>query len=213
MPYESWYILPARGIGPLMTIKTLSKHIVCLGFGALILTGCGVFSVEEAEPLVTDQDDRIRAKSGTIHGNDKGFVLYNTRDDEETANAAANGDVGAASGNVEAALNGGPVGANPYLWQASLESLDFLPLLQADSSGGVIISDWYAPPETPEERFKITVFIRDRALRADAVKVAVFRQTSEGDGWVDAEVDPSTATGLEDNILKRARELRLASAG
>ncbi|NJO37527.1 MAG: DUF3576 domain-containing protein [Rhizobiales bacterium] len=104
-------------------------------------------------------------------------------------------------------------GANAYLWQASLESLDFMPLAQADSSGGVIISDWYAPPETPDERFKVTVYILDQALRADALKVAVFRQTREQDGWVDAAVDQATAAGLEENILKRARELRLASSG
>ena len=105
----------------------------------------------------------------------------------------------------------GLVAANAYLWQASLESLDFLPLLQADSRGGVIISDWYAPAETPEERFKVTVYIRDQALRADALKVAVFRQTFGKKGWVDAEVDKTTAVSLEDNILKRARELRLAN--
>ena len=104
-----------------------------------------------------------------------------------------------------------PSAANPYLWQASLESLDFMPLSQADSNGGVIISDWYAPPETPDERFKVTVYILDQALRADALKVAVFRQTRGKSGWVDAEVDKATATGLEDNILKRARELRLAN--
>jgi hypothetical protein len=87
-----------------------------------------------------------------------------------------------------------------------------MPLSQADSKGGVIISDWYAPPETPDERFKVTVYILDRTLRADALKVAVFRQTQGKGGWVDAEVDKTTAAGLEDNILKRARELRLASA-
>ena len=167
-------------------------------------------TVEEPKPYVTEQEDRIREQSGTIHGNDKGFVIYSDRESEP--GGGANGSISTSSGDAGSSLNGESVRTNPYLWQASLESLDFLPLLQADSSGGVIISDWYAPPETPEERFKISVFIRDRVLRADAVKVAVFRQTARGDGWVDAEVDPSTATGLEDNILKRAQELRLANA-
>lgn len=194
-----------------MPINTLSRHAAVFGIGAFILSGCEGITVEEPKPYVTDQEDRIRAQSGTIHGNDKGFVIYSDRESEpeDVANAGA---AAASTGGTGAGLNGGLVGANPYLWQASLESLDFLPLLQADSGGGVIISDWYAPPETPEERFKITVFIRDRALRADAVKVAVFRQTANGDSWIDAEVDPATATGLEDNILKRAQELRLANA-
>ena len=193
-----------------MPIKTLSKNATGLVFGAFILSGCGNVTVEEPKPYVTEQEDRIREQSGTIHGNDKGFVIYSDRESEP--GGGANGSISTSSGDAGSSLNGESVRTNPYLWQASLESLDFLPLLQADSSGGVIISDWYAPPETPEERFKISVFIRDRVLRADAVKVAVFRQTARGDGWVDAEVDPSTATGLEDNILKRAQELRLANA-
>ena len=53
----------------------------------------------------------------------------------------------------------------------------------------------------------------DPTLRVDAVRVSVFRQTEGRDGWVDAEVDPTTASGLEDNILARARELRVAALG
>ncbi|MEZ5934405.1 MAG: DUF3576 domain-containing protein [Alphaproteobacteria bacterium] len=164
-------------------------------------------TVEEPKPYVNDQKDKIRQQAGTVHGNPKGFVLYSNRKDEPAAD-----EEGAASDRASANA-AAPGGANGYLWQASLESLDFMPLAQADSSGGVIISDWYAPPETPDERFKVTVYILDQALRADALKVAVFRQTREKDGWVDAAVDKATAAGLEDNILKRARELRLAADG
>ncbi|MGI9499264.1 MAG: DUF3576 domain-containing protein [Geminicoccaceae bacterium] len=163
--------------------------------------------MEEAKPYVTEQTERIREQSGTFHGNDKGIVLYSTRDDVSEGKATA------PSENGEAPVISGLAVANPYLWQASLESLDFMPLAQADSNGGVIISDWYAPPETPDERFKVTVYILDQTLRADALKVAVFRQTNGKNGWVDAEIDKATATGLEDNILKRARELRLTNTG
>jgi hypothetical protein len=86
-----------------------------------------------------------------------------------------------------------------------------MPLASADPFGGLIISDWYQPPERPDERLKLHVLILDRALRADAVKVSVFRQTRSGEGWVDAPVDPQTATALEDKILTKARELRIAS--
>ena len=61
-----------------------------------------------------------------------------------------------------------------------------MPLAQADPFGGVIITDWYSPPETPDERFKLTVYILDPVLRADGVKVAVFRQTDGENGWADA---------------------------
>jgi hypothetical protein len=192
-----------------MSIKTSLFALSGLTLASLMLVGCQGLTVEEPEPYVTEQKDRIRQQSGTIHGNDKGFVIYSDKDGSDSS--ASNGQTASSSGGSTGSEDRRALGANAYLWQASLESLDFMPLLQADSAGGVIISDWYAPPETPEERFKITVYVLDQALRADAVKVAVFRQTGGSGAWVDSEVDPSTATELEDNILKRARELRLAN--
>jgi len=197
----------------MLLITHKRRRLVALGTAltAFALVACEGVSVEEPEPYVTDQEDRIRARSGTIHGNDKGFVLFSNRGQDEADAAAAP----ASDGTAPVVDNASPASsaANPYLWQASLESLDFMPLAQADSGGGVIISDWYAPPETPDERFKVTVYILDQALRADALKVSVFRQTSGENGWIDAAVDKATAASLEDNILKRARELRLVSSG
>lgn len=100
------------------------------------------------------------------------------------------------------------IGVNSYLWRASLDALSFMPLLQADSSGGVIISDWYANPANPNERMKVTVSILDRDLRADALRVAASRQVAQGGGWVDAPVQAATVQKLEEIILTRARDLR-----
>jgi hypothetical protein len=86
-----------------------------------------------------------------------------------------------------------------------------MPLASADPFGGVIITDWYSAPDDSNERMKVTVYILDRRLRADGIKIAVFRQTRSGTAWVDATVNPETPTRLEDAILTRARELRLAS--
>ncbi|HZQ41143.1 MAG TPA: DUF3576 domain-containing protein [Rhizomicrobium sp.] len=105
------------------------------------------------------------------------------------------------------------LGVNSYLWHASLDTLSFLPLVSADPFGGVIISEWYVSPTSPNERLKVTVYIMDRALRADALKVVVFRQTNNGGVWQDAQPSPDTAHKLEDSILTRARELRLATLG
>ncbi len=105
------------------------------------------------------------------------------------------------------------LGVNSYLWHATLDTLAFMPLASADPYGGVIITDWYSAPQDPNERMKITIYILDRRLRADGIKIAVFRQTRSGDSWADAQVNPQTATRLEDAILTRARELRLASEG
>jgi hypothetical protein len=105
------------------------------------------------------------------------------------------------------------LGVNSYLWHASLDTLSFLPLVSADPFGGVIISEWYVAPTSPNERLKVTVYIMDRALRADGLKVVVFRQTRTGAAWQDAQASPDTAHKLEDSILTRARELRLATLG
>ncbi len=99
---------------------------------------------------------------------------------------------------------------NRYLWAASLETLDFLPVFSADPIAGLIITDWYVNPETPGERFKTNVYILDSALRADALRVSVFRQTQgENGAWNDATVNPATGREIENAILTRARQLRL----
>ena len=104
-------------------------------------------------------------------------------------------------------------GVNGYLWRASLDTLAFLPLSSADPYGGIIITEWYAPPETPNDRFKATITITDRELRADGVHVALFRQTRiTTGGWSDAPVSAKTRTDVENAILTRARELRSAAA-
>lgn len=104
------------------------------------------------------------------------------------------------------------VAVNAYLWRASLDTINFIPLVSADPFGGVIITDWYTPAETPNERMKVQVTILDRELRADGVRVAVFKQQTapRGGNWVDAQVDPRTNIDIENAILTRARQLRIA---
>ncbi len=100
------------------------------------------------------------------------------------------------------------IGVNAFLWRAALETVSFAPLLQADSSGGVIVTDWYANPSNPNERVKMTVTILDQDLRADALRVSAIRQVAQGPGWVDAPVQAATVQKLEDIILTKARDLR-----
>ncbi len=122
-------------------------------------------------------------------------------------------DVGSGATAISADTGSRTLGVNSYLWHATLDTLSFIPLASADPFGGVIITDWYSAPQVPNERMKVTVYILDRNLRADGLKVAVFRQVKGADGWADAQVASDTATKLEDAILTRARELRLASEG
>lgn len=103
------------------------------------------------------------------------------------------------------------IGVNAYLWRATLDTLSFMPLLQTDSNGGVIVTDWYTNPNVPTERMKVTVSILDQDLRADAVRVAALREVNQNGQWVGAPVKAATVQKLEDIILTRARDLRRAA--
>jgi len=100
------------------------------------------------------------------------------------------------------------IGVNAYLWRASLDTLSFMPLVQTDSSGGVIVTDWYSNPGNPGERMKVTVSILDQDLRADALRVSAARQVAQGGSWADAPVQAATVQKLEEIILTKARDLR-----
>ena len=103
------------------------------------------------------------------------------------------------------------IGVNSYLWRSSLDVLSFMPLSEVDPFGGVIITDWYANPELPSERFKATVYILDTRLRADALSVQLFKQIRGENGeWTDAAVDSATRVQVENAILTRARQIRIS---
>ncbi|MBY0429904.1 MAG: DUF3576 domain-containing protein [Rhodospirillales bacterium] len=165
---------------------------------ALLLAGCGDirgeqnFPTRERRESGAPKSEQEKANRETIFGNEGLFGGGKKKPDEG---------------------GGGGIGVNSFLWRASLDTLAFMPLASADPFGGVIITDWYSPPETPGERPKLNVYIIDRALRADGVKITVFRQVKDNaGGWTDAAVDPSMGTKLEDAVLARARQLRQAQA-
>lgn len=129
--------------------------------------------------------------------------------------AAKPGGAGANLFTGDAAKGGaeGAIAVNAFLWRASLDTIAFMPLASADPFGGVIITDWFAPPETPAERFKVNVYILGRQLRADGLKVSVFRQQLDQQGrWNDVTVGPEVAVEFENAVLSQARELRLRAS-
>jgi hypothetical protein len=138
-----------------------------------------------------------------------GLLLAGCGSSDDSSKYIQDTDVGTTAISSESGQR--TLGVNSYLWHATLDTLSFMPLQSEDPFGGVIITDWYTSPQTPTERVKVTVYILDRRLRADGLKIAVFRQTKAADGWADAQVNPDTATKLTDAILTRARELRLAT--
>lgn len=113
----------------------------------------------------------------------------------------------------EATAGAAGIGVNSFLWRASLDTISFMPISSADPFGGVILTDWYENPDTPGTRFKANVYILDRQLRADGVRVSVFKQQQGKGGWKDATVTADMAASIENTILTRARELRVAQAG
>lgn len=108
----------------------------------------------------------------------------------------------------------GNLPVNRFLWQGALDTLSFLPLASTDPFTGVIATDWGATRDAPGERVKVTAYLMDGTLSASALRVAVFRETLNEEGvWVPAAVDPQTPRRIEDAILTRARQIRLAEVG
>lgn len=155
-----------------------------------VLQGCSMFDSVSAErdyPL--DPEDARRAKRGKLTG-EGGLKIF--------------------GGNDKKGAGAGGIGVNSFLWRATLDTISFMPLAQVDPHGGVILTNWFEDPDARGERFKVDALILGTDLRADGVRVSVFRQVQQADGrWQDAKVDEKTARTLEDKILTRARELRI----
>jgi len=156
--------------------------------------------------------------AGLLAGCGSGTVADDLGDDPQQKRKASLGKVGGTGlsgvfGNDNGPDNTGGISVNSFLWRASLDTISFFPLSQADPFGGVIITDWYAAQETPDTRFKLNVFILGRELRADGLRVSAFKQIRTTNGqWIDSPVGPETVSSLENAILARARELRIAAA-
>ena len=167
-------------------------HILFCLAALLALTACEGDTKQSA--YRNEKDEYGDAKAGSVFGS-SGLDLFGlNKKPGDTA-------------------SGGGIGVNSFLWRASLDTLAFMPLASADPFGGVIITDWYSPPETPDERLKITIFILDRQLRSDGLRAAIFRQHREhGTEWAASAVETATQTELENTILTRARQLRVNTA-
>mgnify|MGYP003575003290 CR=1 FL=1 len=176
--------------------------VISAGLLALGLAACG-------NPDAVREDDRRHGTSGDVNRQINQGLGGRTRDDSGSL-FGPGGLLGSRPTQKEDGGTG--VAVNAYLWRASLDTINFIPLVSADPFGGVIITDWYTPAETPNERMKVQVTILDRELRADGVRVAVFKQQTspKGGNWVDAQVDPRTNIDIENAILTRARQLRIA---
>jgi hypothetical protein len=166
------------------------RRAVVVALSAAVLSACA-----NSRPVSNDEYNSSYTQgggTGKVFG-DEGLTLFGGSKKSDTPDGSA-------------------LGVNAYLWRGALDTLSFMPLVSADPFGGVIITDWYTPPATSGERFKATAYILGRQLRADGIRVSIFRQVQQGNQWVDAAVSPTTTSEIEDKVLARARELRAQSA-
>lgn len=167
---------------------SVAKKCACvsglfMGLGSL-LGGCGGVDSKAQYP---DKEREATYKQGSLLSERGGFDLFGgDRSKEQTTG----------------------ITVNAYLWRAALDTVAFMPLASADPFGGVILTDWYSQPGSGE-RTKLNVLVLDRALRADGIKVKVFKQVQSAQGWTDAVVAPGVASKLEETILTRARQLKM----
>jgi hypothetical protein len=182
-----------------------TSRILIAGLLAFAVAGCGDPDAVKEKSNGTSGDRSKRDMTGGLGG----------RNQEEGSLFGPGGLLGSRADRRDSNSSNTGVAVNAFLWRASLDTINFIPLVSADPFGGVIITDWYTPAESPTERMKVQVTILDRELRADGVRVAVFKQTQggKGGGWVDAQVDQRTNTDIENAILTRARQLRIAQGG
>jgi Domain of unknown function (DUF3576) len=169
-------------------ILTVPSRLMAAAFCASMLVACAGAKVEAPETNPTDMP-----KGPGLFSGESGNILEGFKRDKNNAET------------------GGSIGVNIYLWRAALESVAFMPITQADSNGGVIVTDWYSNPAQPDERVRANVLILGKTLRADALKVSLFKQLRAGGVWADAAVSPATITALEDTILTKARAIKVQS--
>lgn len=156
---------------------------------SLDLAACSSSNIDSNNYPI-DPDDRRRLEHGRVTG--EGISLFGRNNKNQSGGAT--------------------IGVNSYLWRATLDTLAFMPLASADPMGGVVLTDWYEDPKAKGERFKVNALIIGSVLRADAIRITVFKQRlHSGSQWRDSEVNPEVARELENKILTRARELKMLS--
>ncbi len=159
-------------------------------------------------------------RSGTLFnsGTDKDLALR----DAETRLQSGGGLLGKGGLSIEGILGRNneentstasvTMNVNVYLWRASLETIDFMPLSSADPMGGTIITDWYSTENNQNERCKLNIFITGKNLSTENLKVSSFCQEFKNPAWVNKKIDIENNIKIENAILNKAKKLKLQSS-
>ena len=191
------------GVVRLLNIRSMLRFVAFTVLMSLGVVGC------TGEGIRTERKDMPDGADGPMQHDRPGDIATG----RDSYSGGIFGEGGLFGDSTSGNSGGGGIGVNSYLWRASLDTISFMPITSADPFGGVIITDWHASSESPNERFKLNVFILGRELRADGVRVAVFRQVLNNQNWQDVSLPPGIGTKIEDAVLMRARQLRLQTLG
>ena len=172
---------------------SIIKNITVIIIIALISYSCSnktesVFDEDRnIEPNATERTKRFAEKQGGIFG------------DLNKSGSKSQGTFEFASSNV--------------LWRATIKTLDFLPLANADYSGGIIIYDWFSQANNPKEQIKISIQFLSNELRSDSLKIIAHKKICESmDRCSNSTLDQNFANSIKDSIITSARTLRIEEA-
>ncbi|MEM9048686.1 MAG: DUF3576 domain-containing protein [Pseudomonadota bacterium] len=175
-------------------MRTCARNFCGLGLALAVLSACGEPSTRET---LTNAELERRGLGDDFRGTDGSTVSELFVGTDRTG-------------------TGQNLRVNKFIWRGALDTLSFLPLASSDPFSGVIVTDWgtvtdvEATDVEASERFKVTVYIANERLTADTLRVAVFREVRGNEGWISAPVQADVPRQIEDSILTRARQLRIA---
>ena len=96
------------------------------------------------------------------------------------------------------------------LWRATLKSLNFLPLVNADYSGGVIVYDWYNNDPNKKEQIKISVRFLSNELRTDSLEIISHKKIcNDNNNCVTQKLENNFNQEIKETILSSARNLKI----
>ena len=147
-----------------------------------LINSCGPFKPKKVDARNIPAKGSDRVKKNIEEG--RGFKLF------DTANFRG-GKFDFASSNE--------------LWRASLDAIDFMPLVSANYSGGIIITDWYSEQNSNNESVKITIRFLTNEIRADALDIKVFKKVCpKPNQCVTTKTGNNLIRELKRNILRKA---------
>tara|TARA_Y100001970_G_scaffold237377_1_gene297818 strand:- start:22829 stop:23413 length:585 start_codon:yes stop_codon:yes gene_type:complete len=166
---------------PLFSINPLKKYLVLISsmlFFTVLLQSCGPLKYKPVDARKVSPNADERVKKNIEEG--RGFRLLGDRDKETFA-------------------------SSNYLWRAALDTIDFMPLVSANYSGGIVITDWYSENNNQNESIKISIRFLSNEIRSDALDIKVFlKQCDQSLNCVVNNSQNELSNELMVSILRRA---------